>query len=84
VPRFQKMFRPLRRVAAVIIGLLSLGLGLAVSYDCYYLWFEETKNPYYSLSFWKSAAIVILLLLCILVPLIAAYKFIRYAVTDRL
>jgi uncharacterized membrane protein len=78
------MLRLFRRVVSVIVGLLSACLGLAVSYDGYYLYSEEAKNPYYSLPFWKSALIFILLLLCILVPLIAAYKFIRFAVTDRL
>jgi len=69
----------LRRFVAAIVSLIVACFGLAISYDCYYLYFEETKNPYYVLPFWKEALIFILLLVSALAPLLLAYKFLRYA-----
>ena len=71
------------RLASSVAAFIVAGLGLAISYDGFYLYFEEAKNPYYSPPWWKSVVIFILLGLCLVVPLITAYKLIRFSITGR-
>jgi len=64
-------------------GLLAAGLGLAISYDCYYLYYSEANNPFYYPPLWKSGLVLALLILAFAVPMLAAYKLIYFAITGR-
>ena len=73
----------LLRMLSGASGLLLAVIGLALSYDFYYLYFLEAKNPSYSPPIWESRAVTAVLVVVISVPLFAAYKLIRFAVRTK-
>jgi hypothetical protein len=71
------------RALSAVVGIVIATLGLGVSYDCWYLYLQEMKSPFWFPPVWKTAAILILLVLTPAVSLFAAYKFFRFAVLAR-
>ena len=68
------------RVLSAIAGLTSAVPGIGVAWDGYYLYALEARNPFYSVPVWKSSVVLALIVVALVIPLFAAYRFIRFAI----
>ena len=68
------------RVLSALAGLTSAGLGIGVAWDGYYLYALEARNPSYPVPAWKGAVVLALIVVALMIPLFAAYRFIRFAI----
>jgi hypothetical protein len=69
----------LRRGLSAIIAVAISSLGLWMAYLGQYYYLSTLQFPYGSIPFWKSAIILLLIAACVLMPLYAGYRLMKFA-----